>query len=474
MADDELPSLLMDDAWDLLPEDLRHEFLSRRMTSAGWGPYRRQEPDSTRWEPLRPIVIGEVAYRHLGALAARLLHLAVDACRRRASTLNDLHQVLRFPHDLPLMDPDRPLVATELTRYARPDILIEKGRPRFVEFNNSTRLGGDTVAHRLAEACAGLCPQSGLHPPPSTVAARSAALTRTLRARTRNGSPGRLLVPTHWAIDSTGALRRRESVKAPILADARRIGLEVVQADLADLRLDAAGRLLAAGVPIDVVLLQWGSSDRIVDDGGGLAALRTADRAGTVALFPRTESVLVSSKAVLAWLHDDCEAGLLTSADRALVRAHIPWTACLGLGRDPAANGELLRTIAGERDRLVAKPAVGKSGTDVFFGSRTAPQDWLPAVVRAAREAPLVLQRRVAADGTTMPFRDRDSGHQVTAPVPFVLSPFIVDGAAASGAVRHMIPGGPAADVVISAQRGARPNTVLLAPEHALGRTEVK
>jgi hypothetical protein len=39
-------------------------------------------------------------------------------------------------------------------------------------------------------------------------------------------------------------------------------GLEAVQADLADLCVDAAGRLLAAGVPIDVVLLRW-SGNRI-------------------------------------------------------------------------------------------------------------------------------------------------------------------------------------------------------------------
>jgi hypothetical protein len=95
-------------------------------------------------------------------------------------------------------------------------------------------------------------------------------------------------------------------------------------------------------VPIDLVLLQWGGN-RIVDDGGGLAALRTADRARTVELFPRTESALISSKAVLSWLHEDCDAGLLAAADHALVRIHVPWTACRGLDGDPAAYGKLLR-----------------------------------------------------------------------------------------------------------------------------------
>jgi hypothetical protein len=463
MADEELFDLLIHDTWDALPGHIREEFVTRRAASTGWGSNPRQESDSRCWEPLRPVIVEERAYRGLESLAARLLHLAVDACRRRAPTLGELCRVLRFSHSLPLMDPDRPLVAAELTRYARPDLLIEHGRPRLLEFNNSTRLGGAAVTPRLAEAYARLCPQSGLHPPPSTVTARSAALARTLRAENRHGNAGRLLMPAYWGIDDTGTARRYETVTAPILADARRMGIEVVQAELADLRLDAAGRLLAADVPIDLVLLQWGGN-RIVNDGGGLAALRTADRARTVELFPRTESALISSKAVLAWLHEDCDAGLLSAADHALVRAHVPWTVCLGLDGDPAAHEKLVRMTTGQRDRLVAKPAVGKSGNAVIFGNQTSQQDW-SAVIHAARESPVVLQHRVESDRITMPFLDQESGRQVSAQVPFVLGPYMIDGAAASVAVRHMGPAVPAGDVVISASRGAYQSTALLAPE---------
>ena len=464
MIDGELLDLRIYDAWDALPEVLRQEFLARRTAATEWVSYQGHKSDGRRWEPLRPMVIGEQAYRDLEALSVRLLHLAVDACRRRASTLGELHRVLRYAQGLPLMDPDRPLVAAELTRYARPDILIEQGRPRFLELNNGTRLGGKTEAPRLAEAYARLCPHSGLRPPPSTVTARSAALARTLRADVGRGARGRLLIPGYRTTDSTGALRRHETAKWPMVADARRVGLEVVQADLVDLRLDASGRLLAADVPIDLVLISWGCHDRIVDD-GGLTALRTADRAGTVQLFPRTESILISSKAVLAWLHEDCDAGLLNPADRALVRTHVPWTACLGLDQDPAAHEKLLRVAADERDQLVAKPADGKSGNDVLFGNQNPERDWLAALVRASGRSPLVLQRRVESAHLAMPFRDRDSGQQTTAQVPFVLSPFIIGGAAASVSVRHMGPGDFARDVVISAGRGACGNTVLLAPE---------
>jgi hypothetical protein len=462
-AHDESLDLLVHDGWDALPDEIREEFLTRRMASTGWGTFPLQESDGRRWEPLRPVIIGEQAYRGLESLAARLLHLAVDSCRRRASTLGELYRVLRFTYDLPLMDPDRPLVAAELTRYARPDILIEHGRPRLLEFNNSTRLGGAMVTPRLAEAYARLCPQSGLHPPPSTVPARSAALARTLLARNGHGSRGRLLMPKYRAIDNSGAVRSYKTARPLVLADAQRAGIEVVQADLADLRLDAADRLLAGDVPIDLVLLHWGGN-RIVEDGGGLAALRAADQARTVELFPRTESALISSKAVLSWLHEDCDAGLLAPADHALVRTHIPWTACLGLDTDPAVHAKLLSMATDERDRLVAKPAVGKSGNDVFFGNQSSEQDW-SAVIEAARESPVVLQQRIASDRITMPFRDQESGQQVTAQVPFVLGPYMIDGAAASIAVRHMGPGVAAGDVVISAIRGACQSTAVLAPE---------
>jgi hypothetical protein len=464
MPHDERSDVLVQDTWDALPEQLREEFVTRRAASTGWGVNPRQDQDSRCWEPLRPLVLDEGAYRGLESIAARLLRLAVDACRRRAPTLGELNRVLRFPHSLPLMEPDRPLVAAELIRYARPDLLIENGRPRLLEFNNSTRLGGTVVTPQLAEAYARLCPESGLHPPPSTVTARAAALARALGTGNGNGNARRLLMPAYWGMDNPRTCQRFHTGSGPLLAEVRRMGVEVVEADLADLRVDAAGRLLAAEVPIDVVLLEWGGN-RIVNDRGGFVALRAADRAGTVQMFPRTESALLASKAVLAWLHEDCEAGLLYPADHALVRRHVPWTVCLGLGlgEDSAAHGKLLRMTTGERDRLVAKPAVGNSGHAVVFGNQTSEQSWSD-VLDSAQKSPVVLQHRVRSDRIMMPFRDQDSGRQVSAQVPFVLSPYIIDGAAASVAVRHMGPGVPAGDVVISASRGAYQSTALLAP----------
>jgi hypothetical protein len=462
MADDDFSGLVIQDIWDTFPEKFREEFLARRVASLTGEYSGRQVPDSKRWEPLRPVVLEDRIYRHIESIVARLLHLAVDACRRRASTLGELHQVLRFPYELPIMDPGRPLVASELTRYARPDILVEQGRPRILELNNSTRLGGDTVTPRLAQNFAQICPQSGLRPPPSTVTARSAALVRMLGGTIGHAIPRRLLVPTYWTVDDTGTPQHHDNAKKAIVADAQRVGFEVVQADLAELRIDTAGRLLATDVPIDLVLLHRSKWSCTTDDGGGFAALRAAEQARTVQLFPRTESIMISSKAVFGWLHEDCDAGLLAPADCGLVRDYVPRTVCLGLNGDSVRRKTPLRIDSGERDGLIVKPAIGKSGNGVLFGSQASEQDWLAATVHAAQESPVVLQHRVEPDRVTMPFLDRHAGQLVTAQVPVVLSPFMIDGAAATVLVRHMGPDAPR-NGVISASRGAHPNTVLLA-----------
>jgi hypothetical protein len=455
--------VLVQDIWDTIPEEVRDELLARRAGLADPKAFGRQDPDR-RWTPLRPVILEERAYRLLELIVGRLLELAVDSCRRRASTLGELHRALRFRDDLPLMDRDAPLVTAELTRCARPDILIERGRPRIVEFNVGARLGGATLAPRMAQGFARLVPRAGLYPPQSTVAARSEAMVRMLGDEIGHDQPRRLAIPAYWTIDDTGERRHNKKVKSSILADVQRVGFEVVRTDLDDLRLDDQDRLLAADRPIDLVLIPWASGETadMVDQERGLTALRGADRAGTVKLFPRTESTLINSKAVLGWLHEDCDAGLLADVDQVLVRDHIPRTVTLGLTGPSAAPGTPApheRNV--ERDDMVVKPALGKAGNGVLFGSRTSEQDWRSAAVDAPHDAPAILQQRVTPDRIDMSFLDRESSEQVTEPVPFLLSPFLIDGKAADVSVRHMTPDAPDHDVVIAVDRGGCWNTVV-------------
>jgi hypothetical protein len=180
-------------------------------------------------------------------------------------------------------------------------------------------------------------------------------------------------------------------------------------------------------------------------------------------VYPRTESAMINSKVILAWLHEDADAGLLTPADQELVRNHIPRTTSLGLTGAAAGPGaDASREANGERDDMVFKPAVGKAGNGVLFGSRTSEQDWQSAAADDPQELPAILQQRVTPDRVTLTFLDRESGEQVDASVPFLLSPFLIDGAAADVSVRHMTPDVPDHDVIISVDHGGCWNTVVL------------
>jgi hypothetical protein len=55
VVDDELLASPVHDAWTRMPDDLRHEFLTRRRESTGWLPYRSPGADGIRsrcWIPI--------------------------------------------------------------------------------------------------------------------------------------------------------------------------------------------------------------------------------------------------------------------------------------------------------------------------------------------------------------------------------------------------------------------------------------
>src|SRR6476469_2764625 len=87
-------SLRLHDLWDQLPEADRDTFLSQRAAI----PWPYGAPDGwlqgRAWQPMRPLVFERAAYEELGSVASRLLHLAVDACRRRAATAGELQKAM--------------------------------------------------------------------------------------------------------------------------------------------------------------------------------------------------------------------------------------------------------------------------------------------------------------------------------------------------------------------------------------------
>ncbi|MFE9220225.1 hypothetical protein ACFYN3_28230 [Streptomyces lavendulae] len=449
------------DQWRNLPAARRARFLDDRVAAADRWPAHELPGWRQPWQPLRPLILTEDAATGLGRLATRLIHLAVDACLRRARTAGDLYDLLRYPRELPLLDRDRPLDRAELTACARPDILIQDGTPRLLELNISTAIAGTRAVDVLASAYRDLWRGPELSPPTSVIETRSAHLAATLPPAA--DGPPRLLIPTWTAggrlpgLDGEAALR---AYLRPSADSAVRAGLRVVQASLSELRTDHTATLHAGTHRVDAMLCPF-LSDEVSDDDGGLEAVRRAVLAGTLRLFQPDATSLLSAKAVLAWIHQDI--GLLDAADRRLVREHLPYT--MHLSRHHAA-GELdvlLATAARARERLVLKPSCGHGGHGVVFGRGLGPSEWLRVLREELEQDDVVLQELVPADTLRMPFLSpgRPTTHHED--VAFVLSPYLIGGRTCGFLVRH--------DAPAAAEAGLRPinmansafcNTVML------------
>lgn len=81
--------------------------------------------------------------------------------------------------------------------------------------------------------------------------------------------------------------------------------------------------------------------------------------------------------------------GLFTPDERAVMRAHVPWTRLLFERRTEDPDGrvvDLLPYALNQRERLVIKPNRSEGGEGVHIGVDTSPSDWETILSRAARE----------------------------------------------------------------------------------------
>ncbi|GAA0703308.1 hypothetical protein GCM10010193_67720 [Kitasatospora atroaurantiaca] len=374
--------------------------------------------------------------------------------------MGELREVMHDRCPQRLLTPARPLEHDEVLRVARPDVVLCRGVPKFLELNISATIYGIPALDRLADAYARLWPGAALTAPAPILAARS-ALMAALMSR-RSGSGGRLLVPT-WRsrFGQAAKLGNRRALRAylrPTVESAASAGLDVVVEDLSRLRTDEHGRLYAGDARVDVVL-NWFHTWMITDDSGGVDSIATALAAGTVELFLPETMRLLRSKQVLAWLYEDLD--LLPAEDRTLVLSHVPWTAWAGPQQSRTDRDAVVRRALRERADLVLKPANEGSGRGVVFGTDLDDHSWRALVTESARQGTVVLQRRVDGDSVRMPFLDPSSAAQCDLRLPYVLSPFLVGGRICGALVRHVGPDRTGSRV-INLGAGAVANTVLL------------
>lgn len=461
--------MALHDHWERLSTSDRTAFLTQRAAAGRW-PYGAQEgwQRGRPWQPMRPLVIAHRDYEALGAVAERLLRLAVDTCRRRATTVGELREVMHDRCPQRLLTPAGPLEHDEVLRVARPDVLVCQGVPKFLELNISATIYGIPALDRMADAYARLWAGDAALTVPAPILAARSALLAALMSR-RSGPGRRLLVPT-WrsSFGQAAKLGNRRALRAylrPTVESATSAGLDVVVEDLSRLRTDDHGRLYAGNARVDMVL-NWFHTWMIRGDSGGVEAIAAALAAGTVELFLPETMRLLRSKQVLAWLYEDLD--LLSAEDRSLVLSHVPWTAWTGPQQPCEDRDAVVRHALRERENLVLKPANEGSGRGVVFGTELDDHSWRTLVTESTRQQTVVVQQRVDSDTVWMPFLDPSSGAQCDLRLPYVLSPFLVGGRICGALVRHAGPDRTGSRV-INLGAGAVANTTLLTartPDH--------
>ncbi len=164
------------------------------------------------------------------------------------------------------------------------------------------------------------------------------------------------------------------------------LGVPTVVCDPRDLVFD--GRTLAAaGAPIDFVYRRVLIND-IVARPDETKALIDAYAARVVCVANALTCKIAHKKAFFAILTDDRFAHLFTDAQRAIIRAHVPWTRVVHddfVTRD-GKSYDLLPYLRQHRERFVLKPNDEYGGTGVMLGWETDEGAWDDALLKAVAE----------------------------------------------------------------------------------------
>src|SRR5918992_675107 len=198
-----------------------------------------------------------------------------------------------------------------------------------------------------------------------------------------------------------------------------RQGLECVIA--APREMDyTAGRLIAAGGPVDLVYKRVLLSELVERCGVSHGILR-AVRDGAVCMVNPPRCKILHKKASLAVLGDERNQRLFSEAQREAIEAHIPWTrvveerktlaprssqllvpssavaAIQGSGGNSGSDQEqidLVPFISDNREQLVLKPHDEYGGKGIVLGWEVEQSEW-EAALKTAMAEPYIVQERV-------------------------------------------------------------------------------
>jgi hypothetical protein len=213
--------------------------------------------------------------------------------------------------------------------------------------------------------------------------------------------------------------------------------------------VDGGGVLSVGGLPVHAA----------VEQHGGVSDMRPVVRhfkQGSINLFSGPVTALLLDKRNLAMISENAGSGEYTTAERALIEKHVPWTRRL-LPADSVFRGASLRIpedVVERRAEFVLKKATALGGSQVHVGRFRTDEEWREGVERALRENDWVVQEYLE----TVPYT-RQSGESGVAPYDVVWGLFAF-GRRFGGALMRMQPqdGGRG---VVNTRQGAEVGALL-------------
>ena len=186
-----------------------------------------------------------------------------------------------------------------------------------------------------------------------------------------------------------------QDVFAQLNADVMgKLGLEVEAAYPEDLDF-SGGKLRAKGRVVDLVYRLQHVAE-CLERADEIAPLLQALKHEAVCMVNPFRSAVMSHKGLFALLTDEsCDFGF-TPAERAAIRAHVPWGRTLRDGPSTDAGGrpvDLVEHVLARKDELVLKPAHDAGGTGVRLGWTCDEAEWGEAVDEALKDECVVQQR---------------------------------------------------------------------------------
>jgi hypothetical protein len=134
-------------------------------------------------------------------------------------------------------------------------------------------------------------------------------------------------------------------------------------------------------------------------------ALLDAYRARAICMVNSFRSKLIHKKALFAVLTDERHAHLFSEAERAAIRAHVPWTRKVRAEQTEhyGEQIDLLEFATNNRNRLVLKPNDDYGGHGIYIGWNTDESAWEEALRHALANGDYLLQERVPTARETFP-----------------------------------------------------------------------